>query len=749
MKYAVKLSKEFSIENEKVLKLLKLAKVDFEIKDEKRDMVALEFENEILYSANVIGEYLCEKYMQGLKNDDLKKKEWMEWEQHTLYPLLCTNVRENLIDVTNMLQTWESKFVTGFVTGQNKCLSDVLIAVDLDYALDFIDLPVFKTYVGRVLGQKQPRKNLVENREIFKGNTGDSILQIIAGVFTNAVHDAFPELEDFKTSNVARSKNVAHGHFQCNDAMGIFKKLGKNGNLKSPREVGERIKSAVKEVEMIQKLQVAGPGFVNVFLSDHFVISRVHHILKNGVQAMPCDKMKIAVDFSSPNIAKDMHVGHLRSTIIGDAMCRILEFQGHEVVRINHVGDWGTQFGMLICYLMDSFPNWQEEMPNIQDLTSMYKNAKARFDLEPEFVDRARQKVVELQSGDKLALQVWNVLCDISRKEFQKVYDRLDVKLNECGESFYNDMIPMVIQLLKDKGITSMSDGALCVFTTLFKQPFMIQKSDGSYLYDTTDIAALYYRLHTLKADWCIYYTDFSQNDHFKLLFEVGRMANILQPQHRVDHIGFGTVNDEHGQRFKTRSGQSIRLVDLLDEAKTRMKDNLKERVQSGQTSMPESDIEFAAEQLGYGAVKYFDLRQSPVTNYIFHYDRMLATNGDTAVYLLFAYARLASILRKSGMDIVELRNSAKILPKHADEWSLAFELLQFPDIIELIKKDLMSNRLCGYLYTIADKVQSFVTTCRVLGSEEQNSRLLLCIVTMDVMKTCFRLLGIQPLQQI
>jgi arginyl-tRNA synthetase len=343
-------------------------------------------------------------------------------------------------------------------------------------------------------------------------------------------------------------------------------------------------------------------------------------------------------------------------------------------------------------------------------------------------------------------------LCDISRREFQKVYDRLGVTLREMGESFYNSIIPSVLDMVRAKGLMQDSDGAQCVFTKVHKQPFLLVKSDGSYLYPTTDIAALWYRLHVLKADWIVIYTDYTQKDHFDLLFEVGRMSGILDPvKNRVNHVGFGTVNDESGKRFKTRSGEVVRLVELLDEAKSRMKEQLLARIESGQTSLPLDQVDAAAEKIGYGAVKYFDLRQSPTSNYIFSFDRMLSTNGDTAVYLMFAYARLCSIIRKSGVNVEELVQQADALikPVHATEVALAQELLQLPDIISFINKDLSSNRLCGYLYTVAEKVQTFVTSCRVLGSEEQSSRLLLCEATLKVMQKCFSLLGIEPLDQI
>ncbi|RLN37215.1 hypothetical protein BBJ28_00020566 [Nothophytophthora sp. Chile5] len=538
--------------------------------------------------------------------------------------------------------------------------------------------------------------------------------------------------------------------------MAIFTALkGTPNAARSPRDVANTIIAAMPETPVLDRLSVAGAGFINAFLTTKFVAARLQNVLVNGVHPDPQKQQTIVMDFSSPNIAKDMHVGHLRSTIIGDTMSRILEFQGHNVKRFNHVGDWGTQFGMLICHLTETYPTWETEMPNVTDLTTLYKAAKERFDEDAEFHERSKAQVVLLQSGDEKSRKVWTTLCDISRREFQKVYDRLGVSLTEMGESFYNPIIPGVLDQLRAKGLMENSNGAEVVFTKIYKQPFLLVKSDGSYLYATTDIAALWYRLHELKADHVIYYTDYTQKDHFNLLFEVGRMSGIYDPtKQRTDHVGFGTVNDESGKRFKTRSGEVVRLVELLDEAKSRMKAQLVERIEAGQTSLPMDQVDMAAEKLGYGAVKYFDLRQSPTSNYIFSFDRMLSTNGDTAVYLMFAYARLCSIIRKSGVDMAALvaqqqKDGNVLKPEHPTETALAFELLQLQDVIAFINKDLNSNRLCSYLYTISEKVQTFVTACRVLGSDEQGSRLLLCDATLKVMTTCFSLLGIDPLDQI
>lgn len=729
--------------------------------------------HETIQSGNAIGRYLALAAHQ-FGAEDLAVEEYVQWEAHVLQPLRNAGLEANKQAVIEAIETQfkSMKKAQDFLVGHELSLADIILGATFYHVLPQLEVPsgehatldLVREYTTFLFEQKPFQDGLALlasggkqesklEQSMLLGKTYHGVLSIIEALFGEAIEASFPQMKAKGIAvEVTRTKNPKFGDYQCNSAMTIFKALkGTPEAMKAPRDVAAAIISAIPENAVMGEYSVAGPGFINVFLKPSFVQTRLENLLQNGPKPSPVEKQKVAVDFSSPNIAKDMHVGHLRSTIIGDAICRILEYQGHDVLRINHVGDWGTQFGMLICHLVDTYPNWNEEMPNVQDLTQLYKAAKQRFDEDPDFHERSKNQVVKLQSGDADSRKVWTTLCQISRQEFQKVYDRLGVHLEEYGESFYNDLIPSVIDFLKSKGITEESDGALVIFTKKFKQPFMLTKRDGSYLYDTTDIAALWYRLNELKADRIIYYTDYTQKDHFSLLFEVGRMAGIIDPKkHRVDHVGFGTVNGEDGKRFKTRSGDVVRLVDLLDEAKNRMKKELESRIESGQTSLPKEEVESAAEKIGYGAVKYFDLRQSPVSNYIFSYDRMLSTNGDTAVYLLFAYARLSSIIRKSGVDIESLRRSSGIVcAKEPTEVALAIEVLQLQDVIGFINRDISTNRLCAYLYTLAEKVQTFVTSCRVIGSEEQDSRLLLCDATLKVMHQCFSLLGIDPLDQI
>jgi arginyl-tRNA synthetase len=417
----------------------------------------------------------------------------------------------------------------------------------------------------------------------------------------------------------------------------------------------------IPENPLIESVSCAPNGFLNIKLATNTMVNSISNIVAQGVKPPKLTKLKVLVDFSSPNIAKEMHVGHLRSTIIGDCISRLLEFVQFEVLRVNHLGDWGTQFGMLITYLKEAYPNILTDPPNITDLTAIYKASKKRFDEDEQFKERSRLNVVNLQAGQKDCFEIWKLLCDVSRKEFEKVYNLLDVTLEEFGESFYNPMIPSTIDNLKAKGLVYDDQGMLLLKLPHFTIPLILRKSDGGYGYDSTDMAALHYRLFTLKCDWCVYITDAGQAPHFHMVFDAGKAAGWfteVAAQHpvyslqgklaepRVDHIGFGVVCGEDGKRFKTRSSETVRLIDLLNEARDRMKTSLLTRSEEGKLANLE-DVDESSAHLGYGAVKYFDLKQHPTTNYIFNYDRMLDTKGDTAIYLMFAYARLASILRK------------------------------------------------------------------------------------------------------
>jgi len=415
------------------------------------------------------------------------------------------------------------------------------------------------------------------------------------------------------------------------------------------------------------------------------------------------------------------------------------------------VGDWGTQFGMLIQYLKETYPNWRETPPALSELAQFYKTAKKRFDDDEEFKAKARSNVPLLQSGDAECKEIWTLLCDISRIEFLKVYKRLGVQLQEVGESFYNPAIPVVLQEIEEKKLSHQENGALLMARDNWQCPLILRKTDGGYGYDSTDMAAINFRLKNLKADWLIYVTDVGQRTHFDMIFDAARDAGWVGKA-QLDHVGFGVVCGPDGKRLKSREGVAVRLVELLDEAVTRMEATLQERKKLGKTDLSEEEIKAASVQIGYGAVKYMDLRNNPNTNYIFSFDRMLDTRGDSAVYLLFAFARLVSIIRKCaerGANIDEVKARGELVLEHACERALAFEILQLPDVVTATLQSLQPNRLCEYIYILCDKFTAFITELQVLGSPEQESRLLLCEATRRTMAQLFELLGIRPLQRI
>ena len=505
------------------------------------------------------------------------------------------------------------------------------------------------------------------------------------------------------------------------------------------------------ENDFVEKTELAGPGFMNLYLKKSWVSENILQILKRGCVPPPTERKRIVIDYSSPNIAKDMHVGHLRSTIIGDCLSRILEFCGHEVIRVNHVGDWGTQFGMLIAHLQDIAPGFETNPPSIEDLTVFYKQAKQKFDEDEAFRERAHQEVVNLQSGVERNLKMWRMLCAISEQMFTKVYKMLnvDTRLKVMGESFYNPLLPSMVSELQEKGLLKDDDGAKVMWPKGFDVPLIIQKKDGGFGYDSTDMTAIRYRVQEMKADWIIYVVDSGQALHFQQVFAAAREAGWVNDV-RLDHVGFGVVQGEDKKKFKTRAGKSVRLIDLLDEARERATVITKQRVADGLSGLTdEKEIEECAAQLGYGGVKYFDLRQNRLSDYVFNFDRMLSPDGDTNVYLQYSHARIMSILRKAPENVDQLKDHTPITLEHPAEWDLACFLLRFSDVLEQVPVDLMPNRICKYIYDLAIKFNTFYRDCRVNGSPEQNSRLLLTAAAEKVMRQGFDLLGIVTLDKI
>ncbi|CAL5096905.1 unnamed protein product [Urochloa decumbens] len=583
-----------------------------------------------------------------------------------------------------------------------------------------------------------------------------SVKQQLSRLVISSLRTTVPEVEVEPMVEVS----AKFADYQCNNAMGLWSKVkGSGTSFKNPNAIGQAIAKNLPSSDIIESTSVAGPGFVNITLSNSWVAKRIQDMLINGINtwAPILPVKKAVIDFSSPNIAKEMHVGHLRSTIIGDTLARMFEFSNVDVLRRNHVGDWGTQFGMLIEYLFEKFPNWQEiGSQAIGDLQVFYKASKHKFDNDPEFKERAQQGVVRLQGGEEKYREAWKKICDISRSEFDLVYKRLNVELEEKGESFYNPYIPQVLAELNSKGLIQESEGAQVIFIEGYQIPLIVVKRDGGFNYASTDLAALWYRLNVEKAEWIIYVTDVGQQQHFEMFFKAARMAGWLpDPKEnkfpKTNHVGFGLVLGSDGKRFRTRSTEVVRLVELLDEAKSRSKSELLQRLtENGKiVDWTDEELEQTSEAVGYGAVKYADLKNNRLTNYTFSFEQMLSDKGNTAVYLQYAHARICSIIRKSNKDVEELKMSGAISLDHPDERVLGLYLIRFAEVVEEACTNLLPNVVCEYLYNLSEMFTKFYTNCQVVGSPEETSRLLLCQATAVVMRQCFQLLGITPVYKL
>jgi len=573
-------------------------------------------------------------------------------------------------------------------------------------------------------------------------------------LFTQAIKISFPSVP--AQDAIVTAAMPKFGDYQCNNAMALFKDYRSRFDLNSAQAFAEEIEKNIPKNDVFESVTVAKSGFITVKISTKWLTSSVADTITKGISYEDRPKKRVCVDFSSPNVAKEMHVGHLRSTIIGDATCRILEFCGHDVHRINHTGDWGTQFGMLIEYMKMEFPDFQKTPPPISDLNAFYKKAKQRFDEDPDFKKRSQLGVVSLQAGEPDARSAWKMICEISRQAFQKIYDRLDVELEERGESHYNDLIAPLVKEIEDRGIIKKVDGAKCIWTPDVQDvyPLIIVKTDGGYGYDSTDLACIYHRLVMHRHDWVIYITDLGQEQHFFMIWDVAKRLGWHRPSvSRLDHMGFGLVLGEDGKKFKTRSGDVVKLVDLLDEACERSLVELKKRREAQEEAEKASDeeLEAASRVIGMAAIKYFDLKNSRINNYAFSYDKMLDPRGNTAVYLLYAYARLCSIFRKAGKDgskegELDIRKLTLAEPSERD---LALSILRFPDTIEQFIAHLQVHFLAEYCYELTNKFTTFYTNCRVVGVPEQESRLILCEATRRILKHAFTMLGFTPLERL
>lgn len=550
-------------------------------------------------------------------------------------------------------------------------------------------------------------------------------------------------------ANVITSSKPGFGDYQAN---GIMSEAKRNGM--KPRDLAERVIISLEQSlpSLIDRLEIGGPGFINIFLSDREIRTRATLAIQEPDLLIPPaeDPIRVAVDYSSPNLAKEMHVGHLRGTIIGDAIVRVLERRGHTVIRQNHVGDWGTQFGMLITYMKEAV-GADNDLPNaLADLESFYRDAKQRFDDDPVFAENARLSVVKLQGGDEDYLNAWEMFIDESLRHCEAVYEALDVTLTRNdldAESRYNDDLSVIIDDLEKTGLLAESKGAKCVFLPEFTGkdgeplPLIVQKSDGGYLYSTTDLAAIRLR-RKMSIQRALYVVDARQSLHFQQVFAVARAAGFSNQDLSLEHVSYGTMMGKDGRPFKTRSGDTVKLAELLEEAKQRAYDLVTEK----NPTLPDSQRREIAERVGIGAVKYADLSKNRTSDYIFDWSTMLSFEGNTAPYLLYAYARIKSILKKASEGNYDaIQNFSE-----PEERALCLKMLQLGEIIEAVERDCMPNQLCNYLYELSGLFMKFYENCPILKAEgsQAESRLALCRLTAETLQQGLELLGITPLEQ-
>ena len=547
---------------------------------------------------------------------------------------------------------------------------------------------------------------------------------------------------------LALSGKPEFGDFQVNGAMGAAKRMKLN-----PRDLASQIIERVDLKGIAKKLEIAGPGFINVHMNNEFL---AESLLKNRYEKVAQEnKQTIVIDHSSPNLAKEMHVGHLRSTIIGDCLSRIFEYQGHNVTRQNHMGDWGTQFGMLIAELEETLDGGDTPELALGDLEVFYQQSKKHFDEDEAFANRARDYVVKLQSGDAHCKALWKKFIEVSVAHNLDIYKRLNVGLTAAHikpESAYNDDLEPVVEDLFQRGIAIESDGAKVVFLPELADkngnpsPMIIQKSGGGYLYSSTDLAALRYRVNELNADRVLYFIDARQSLHMKQVFITGRKAGYAPRSVSLEHHPFGTMMGNDGRPFKTRSGGTVKLADLLIEAVQRAEKLVRDK----NDGLNETEIESISQKVGIGAIKYADLSITRTNDYIFNWDTMLSFEGNTAPYLQYAYTRIRSIFRKAGVNSSDLTSHIKIIENQ--EKTLALKLLQFESVIDQVAADCYPHTLCSYLYELASAFMSFYENCPVLkhnvSAETQSSRLKLCELSAETLACGLDLLGIEVMDR-
>ena len=560
----------------------------------------------------------------------------------------------------------------------------------------------------------------------------------LSKIIEDALKNADIEADDIVISDATKPE---FGDYQFNGIMKLAKILKQN-----PRQIATNVVEHIDTTGMVSKVEVAGPGFINIWLNNEWLSTETSSIVDDervGVGYVNSPK-KVVIDYSGPNMAKQMHVGHLRSSIIGDTLATLLEFLGDDVIRQNHIGDWGTQFGMLIAYLEEQGADGNTT--ELKDLEQFYKDAKVRFDQSEDFANKAREYVVKIQSEDEHCLTLWQSFIDASLGHCEEVYSKLGVNLTRDdvrAESFYNSELPQVITTLQEKKLSTKSDGAECVFLEDSDVPVIVQKGDGGYLYATTDLAALEFRSQKLNADRICYVVDARQAGHFKQVFSIAKQAEMVNENVALEHIGFGTMMDKGGKPFKTRDGGVIKLIDLLDEAVVKAKASIKER-----DTHSEEELNTIANVVGIGAVKYADLSISRESNYIFSWDKMLSFEGNTALYMQYAYARIQSILRKHNGEI-----KGAIIIGDETEHRLALLLLKFEDTLTKASIEATPHTITSYLYDVVTVFMKFYELNPILkgGIEEEvkMSRLQLVKLTASVIKKSLDILGIEVVDKI
>ncbi len=594
----------------------------------------------------------------------------------------------------------------------------------------------------------------------WKGKGMHSIRKDLFEIFQGAVREQLGADYGIKYAMIQRAGRPEFGDYQANFAMSLSKQLGGNPKELADGLIKRVMDTQIEGIPVFAKCESAGPGFINISLTDAYLIQKLNAFNPDYYPARAEHEGKVVViDYGSANIAKEMHVGHLRSTVIGDAITRILTFVGYKVVRQSHLGDWGTQFGMLIEFMLaKKVP--VSELSDMKDLTVLYQNSKVAFDADPAFADRARERVVKLQSGDAETLAMWQHLVDISVAYFARIYQRLGVLLtreDDCGESFYNTMLARIVEELKEAGIAEKSEGAWVIHLEGFVDrdknplPFLIQKTDGGYLYSTTDLAAAKYRMNHFKADRLLYVTDIRQAQHFAMVFASVKRTDWIKKPVEFEHVPFGSVLGKDKKPFKTRSGENIRLLELIEEAEERAYKIVNEK----NPDAAESEKKQIAKTVGIGALKYADLSSERTKDYVFDWDTQLSFEGNTAPYLQNAYVRIQSVFRKGNIDPSQYQahfgSDRAILITDPIEHELGIHLLEFEEVIARTVEDLLIHKLCNYLHQLAVLFHRFYEHCKILNAPDQatkESRLIFCGVVSETLKKGLNLLGVEVLEK-